>query len=141
LSELGAAAFGAWGATEVIRHDALTMNYLEQRAPQVIVISPKRRNPSDPAYLGVRRRDSWHWHAHSDAEGVPCLGHQGIAHALGGRIVRASEVMHATQPHFARSLVCGRTAQGFVIAHYHAPYRHLQLGEDRERSGSASSHG
>jgi len=75
---------------EVRRNDALSAEEALALGPEAIVISP---GPCDPDRAGISvdlvRR----------AAGVcpvlgVCLGHQAIAQAFGGRIVRAATVMH-----------------------------------------------
>lgn len=59
-------------------------------APAAIVISP---GPCDPAQAGVSVPVVRRWGATIPTLGV-CLGHQAIAEAYGGRVVRAKRVMH-----------------------------------------------
>jgi len=84
-------ALGALGAEVVtLRNDAVTPEEVEARAPDRIVISP---GPCTPRESGVSNRV-----IRRLAERIPilgvCLGHQCIAHAFGGRIVRAGRPMH-----------------------------------------------
>jgi len=84
-------ALGALGAEiETVRNDAVTPEEIEARAPDRIVISP---GPCTPRESGVSNRV-----IRRLAEKIPilgvCLGHQCIAHAFGGRIVRAIRPMH-----------------------------------------------
>jgi anthranilate synthase/aminodeoxychorismate synthase-like glutamine amidotransferase len=78
--------------TQVERNDAITLEQVSARAPDAIVISPGPGRPEDPEYFGVcsavlRELTS------TPVLGV-CLGHQGIVHAYGGKIVNARNVMH-----------------------------------------------
>jgi len=76
-------------AIEVVRNDAATVEELLAMAPRAIVISP---GPGVPERAGVSveliRR----------AAGTPllgvCLGHQALAVAEGGRVVRGPEPVH-----------------------------------------------
>ena len=84
-------ALGALGAeVETVRNDAVTPEEVEARSPERIVISP---GPCTPRESGVSNRV-----IRRLAEKIPilgvCLGHQCIAHAFGGRIVRAERPMH-----------------------------------------------
>ena len=84
-------ALGALGArVEAVRNDALTPEEIESRAPERIVISP---GPCTPRESGVSNRVIRRLGARVPILGV-CLGHQCIAHAFGGRIVRAKRPMH-----------------------------------------------
>lgn len=76
----------------VERNDAITLSGIRKYDPDCIVISPGPGNPSRRRYFGVcsdviREMDS------TPVLGV-CLGHQGIAHEFGGRIVHAARIMH-----------------------------------------------
>ena len=83
LGELGAEVL-------VRRNDAVTVAEAMQLQPQAIVISP---GPCDPDRAGISLGL-----VRAAADVCPvlgvCLGHQAIAQAFGGRIVRAPEVMH-----------------------------------------------
>lgn len=84
LGELGAEA-------EVHRNDTLTVEQALAMRPQAIVISP---GPCDPDKAGICLDLI---RAAADRRlpllGV-CLGHQAIGQTFGGRVVRASELMH-----------------------------------------------
>jgi anthranilate synthase/aminodeoxychorismate synthase-like glutamine amidotransferase len=76
--------------TRVVRNDAVTDEMIDRLAPDAIVLSPGPGTPQDAGRsLDVVRQF---------AERIPmlgvCLGHQTIAAAFGGRIVRACEPMH-----------------------------------------------
>jgi anthranilate synthase component II len=83
LCELGA-------KVEVRRNDALTVDDVEQMAPEAIVISPGPGRPEDGgiSIATIQRL----------GERIPllgvCLGHQCITTAFGGDVIRASELRH-----------------------------------------------
>jgi anthranilate synthase component 2 len=83
LGELGA-------ETIVRRNDALSAEDALALSPEAIVISP---GPCDPDRAGISLDL-----VRAAADVCPvlgvCLGHQAIAQAFGGRIVRAPEIMH-----------------------------------------------
>jgi para-aminobenzoate synthetase component 2 len=84
-------AFGSLGApVETVRNDALTPEEVDARAPDRIVISP---GPCTPRESGVSNRVIRRLAGRIPILGV-CLGHQCIAHAFGGRVVRARRPMH-----------------------------------------------
>ena len=82
---------GALGAEiQVFRNDALTCADLRQLCPSHIVISP---GPGDPDDAGISIAVIRELGSRIPILGV-CLGHQCIAAAFGGRVVRAARVMH-----------------------------------------------
>ena len=83
LAELGA-------IVEVFRNDELTLNDIEQMAPEKIVISP---GPCTPNEAGISIDVIKAFSSHIPLLGI-CLGHQSICQAFGGKVVRAKEVMH-----------------------------------------------
>jgi anthranilate synthase/aminodeoxychorismate synthase-like glutamine amidotransferase len=84
-------ALGALGAApEVLRNDAATVEEVERLVPERIVISP---GPCTPREAGVSNRVIQRLGPTVPILGV-CLGHQCIAHALGGGVVRARRPMH-----------------------------------------------
>jgi para-aminobenzoate synthetase component 2 len=74
----------------VERNDSLTIGQIRALAPAAIVISP---GPGDPDQAGVCLEVIRQLSPAIPTLGV-CLGHQCLAQAHGGRIVRAAELMH-----------------------------------------------
>ena len=75
----------------VVRNDEIAVNEFDRRVPDAVVISP---GPGVPADAGISIATvRWCAHTRTPLLGV-CLGHQAIAEAFGGRIVRAPSVMH-----------------------------------------------
>ena len=83
LGELGA-------DVEVVRNDAITLDEIEARAPERIVISP---GPCTPNEAGVSLGAIDRFKGRIPILGV-CLGHQAIGQAFGGHIIRAKQLMH-----------------------------------------------
>jgi anthranilate synthase component II len=75
---------------EVIRNDAATIAEVASMGPLGIVISP---GPCTPAEAGICTDLVRELGAETPILGV-CLGHQCIGEAYGGRVVRATQVMH-----------------------------------------------
>ncbi len=82
---------GELGAEVVVRrNDALSVADALGLGPEAIVISP---GPCDPDRAGISVELVLAAAEHCPILGV-CLGHQAIAQAFGGRIVRAPHIMH-----------------------------------------------
>ena len=83
--------FGELGAdVEVHRNDEITLQEIEAARPDRLVISP---GPCSPAEAGISVEAIRHFAGRLPILGV-CLGHQAIGAALGGKIVRAQQLMH-----------------------------------------------
>lgn len=76
--------------TLVVRNDAIDATGVRELAPRAIVISP---GPCSPAEAGCSLALIREFVLNTPILGV-CLGHQAIAAALGGKVVRAREPMH-----------------------------------------------
>jgi anthranilate synthase/aminodeoxychorismate synthase-like glutamine amidotransferase len=83
LEELGA-------KVEVYRNDRITLEGIERREPEALVISPGPKTPLD---AGITLDAVRTFSGRMPVLGV-CLGHQAIGQAFGGRIVRAPTLMH-----------------------------------------------
>ncbi len=76
--------------TVVVRNDATDVSAIRAMRPEAIVLSP---GPCTPTEAGCSLEIVRELHEETPILGV-CLGHQTIAAALGGRVVRAAEPMH-----------------------------------------------
>jgi anthranilate synthase/aminodeoxychorismate synthase-like glutamine amidotransferase len=76
--------------TVVVRNDAIRLDDIPPLRPRAIVLSP---GPCTPHEAGCSLELVRRFHATIPLLGV-CLGHQSLAAALGGSIVRAPEPMH-----------------------------------------------
>jgi anthranilate synthase/aminodeoxychorismate synthase-like glutamine amidotransferase len=105
-------------STTVARNDELSPGDVEHLAPQAIVISP---GPSTPQNAGNSLEVVRRFHKQIPMLGV-CLGHQVIAEALGGRVVRAPEPRHGrTSPvlHDQKNLFAG-LPNPLTVCRYHS---------------------
>lgn len=77
-------------STRVVRNDAIAISEIERLAPRAIMISPGPCTPSEAGCsLDVVRRLS----GRIPILGI-CLGHQVIAQAFGGSVIRATQPQH-----------------------------------------------
>ncbi len=83
MGELGA-------ELEVYRNDQITPEEIEQRNPRKIVISP---GPCTPSKAGISKDVVRRFAGKIPLLGV-CLGHQSVAEAFGGEIIKAKKLMH-----------------------------------------------
>ena len=74
----------------VKRNDQITLSEIKQLNPDHIVISP---GPKSPSEAGVSLSVVEQFKGTYPILGI-CLGHQTIAQVLGGKVVRAKQVMH-----------------------------------------------
>src|SRR5919198_2853959 len=86
LGELGAEPI-------VVRNDKITLEQVKEMNPDGIVISPGPGHPADRRYFGVCTDVIKEIGPRTPILGV-CLGHQGIVHAFGGKVINAKKVRH-----------------------------------------------
>ncbi|RKZ47733.1 MAG: anthranilate/aminodeoxychorismate synthase component II [Gammaproteobacteria bacterium] len=83
--------FGELGEEIIVyRNDKISIQEIEDLAPERIVVSP---GPCTPNEAGISLELIEHFKGKLPLLGV-CLGHQSIGQAFGGRIVHAKEIMH-----------------------------------------------
>lgn len=75
---------------KIVRNDAVTIEDIVAMKPQGIVLSP---GPGTPDEAGICLEVVKQLHGKFPILGI-CLGHQTIAQAFGGNIIRAQEIMH-----------------------------------------------
>jgi anthranilate synthase/aminodeoxychorismate synthase-like glutamine amidotransferase len=102
----------------VERNDAISVDAIAQLAPDRIVISP---GPCTPNEAGISMDVIRRFAGKTPILGV-CLGHQCIGQVLGGRIVRARQVMHGKISkvfHDEKGLFAG-VENPFAATRYHS---------------------
>ena len=102
----------------VRRNDQITLDEIEELAPERIVISP---GPCTPQEAGISIPLVERFAGKIPILGV-CLGHQAIGAAFGGRIIRAKKIMHGKTSEILHD---GRTIfrklpQRFTATRYHS---------------------
>lgn len=103
---------------DVYRNDEISIEAIQEKAPSHLIISP---GPCSPAEAGISVAAIQHFMGKIPVLGV-CLGHQSIGAALGGKIIRAQQLMHGktsiistTQTGMFRDL-----PQQFTVNRYHS---------------------
>ena len=111
FAELGA-------AVKVARNDQISLDAIRAMAPQYLVISP---GPCTPNKAGIAVEAIQTFAGKIPVLGV-CLGHQSIAQAFGGTIIRATHIMHGKTSlirHQGDALFDG-VAQPLTATRYHS---------------------
>ncbi|MFL5820125.1 MAG: anthranilate synthase component II [Solirubrobacteraceae bacterium] len=128
LGELGA-------EVEVVRNDRASVDELLARRPDRLVVSP---GPCTPSQAGISVEAMRRFpEAGVPALGV-CLGHQSLAQAFGGRVVR-HEPVHGkatSVEHDGRTIFAGLETP-LTAGRYHSLVVHPQLPDCFERSAAA----
>jgi len=78
---------------EVIRNNELSLDEIEKRKYQKIIISPGPGSPENKDYFGVCSEVILNLGQTTPVLGI-CLGMQGICHFFGGKVVKAKTAMH-----------------------------------------------
>ena len=103
---------------KVVRNDAIGLQEIAQMKPDHIVLSP---GPCTPNEAGISLQVVEEFAGKIPLLGV-CLGHQTIGQAYGGKIVRASDIMHGkTSPvHHHNQHMFKDCTQPFTATRYHS---------------------
>ena len=102
----------------VHRNDEISLDRIREADPQQIVISP---GPCTPNEAGISVDCIKEFGASIPILGI-CLGHQSIAQAFGGKVVRANQVMHGKTSsinHDSRG-VFANLEGNFIATRYHS---------------------
>jgi anthranilate synthase component 2 len=111
LGELGA-------ESKVYRNDKITLDQIQELAPEAIVLSP---GPATPDQAGICLTLIDRFKTTTPILGV-CLGHQAIGQAMGGDVIRAPALMHGKTSkinHTGKGLFRGLNS-GFEATRYHS---------------------
>lgn len=103
----------------VIRNDELTVEEIARLNPEKIIISP---GPATPDEAGVSLAVIDYFKDKLPMLGI-CLGHQSIAQAFGGKVVRAARMMHGKTSVMACEPSCAifkHMPELFTATRYHS---------------------
>ena len=104
---------------KIIRNDELTLKDIKILNPNKIIISP---GPSTPNEAGISLEVIKYFASKKPIFGI-CLGHQSIAQAFGGEIIRAKNMMHGKTSQIELkkdSLIFKNIPQEFRATRYHS---------------------
>jgi anthranilate synthase component 2 len=107
--------------TLVYRNNQTNLQELTKLEPDRIVISPGPGTPENEKYFGICKLILQTLSQNIPTLGV-CLGHQGIIHTYGGKVVHAKNLMHGktcTIRHDSGTLFTG-VRNPFVATRYHS---------------------
>ena len=105
----------------VLRNDVITVGDALKLNPDAIVISPGPGHPADRKYFGVCTDIITQLGDKIPILGV-CLGHQGIVHAFGGKVINAKKIRHGkTSPiKYTHDRLFENIANPFKATRYHS---------------------
>ena len=107
----------------VVRNDKITLAQIKKMKPDGIVISPGPGHPADRKYFGVCTDVIRELGPKTPILGV-CLGHQGIVHAFGGKVINAKKVRHGKisviEYHDNRDRLFETVSNPFKATRYHS---------------------
>ncbi len=103
---------------QVYRNDQLTIEEIESFHPERLLISP---GPCTPNEAGISVETVRHFAGRLPLLGV-CLGHQSLAYAFGGQIIRAERLMHGktSQVHHDGKTIFSGLPNPFEATRYHS---------------------
>ncbi len=106
---------------DVVKNDQITVQVINQKKYDKIIISPGPGNPSDSSYFGICKDVIGKIGKTTPILGV-CLGMQGIAYSFGGKIIKSKKPMHGKVSaigHNAEGLF-KNLPQGIEVMRYHS---------------------
>jgi anthranilate synthase component 2 len=105
----------------VVRNDKITINSVKSIDPDAIVISPGPGHPADRKYFGICTDIITELGPQTPILGV-CLGHQGIVHAFGGKVINAKTVRHGKTSiiQYSSGRLFDQVSNPFKATRYHS---------------------
>ncbi|MBV1878634.1 MAG: aminodeoxychorismate/anthranilate synthase component II [Pseudomonadales bacterium] len=111
--------FGELGEqVQVFRNDEITISEINHMQPDVIVVSP---GPCTPNEAGISLEVVQKYVGKIPLLGI-CLGHQAIGQKMGGKVIRARQVMHGKTSeifHSGKGVFAG-LPMPFIATRYHS---------------------
>ena len=103
---------------EVFRNDQISLQDIEKKSPDFLVISP---GPCTPKEAGISVSAISHFAGKMPILGV-CLGHQSIGAAYGADIIKAKKIMHGklSKINHNQSGIFSSIGNDFVATRYHS---------------------
>lgn len=103
---------------KIFRNDAITIDRIREMAPDYIVISP---GPCTPNEAGISLQLVAQLKGKFPILGV-CLGHQAICQAFGGKIIKATKLMHGKTSRIVHDqrTIFGAIPNPFIATRYHS---------------------
>ena len=103
---------------EVFRNDQISIEEIEKKSPDFLVISP---GPCTPKEAGISVSAISHFSGKMPILGV-CLGHQSIGAAYGANIIKAKKIMHGKLSKIShnQSGIFSSIDNNFVATRYHS---------------------
>ncbi len=104
---------------KIIRNDEMSVEEIEALKPEKIIVSP---GPASPDEAGVTLAVIEHFKDKLPILGI-CLGHQSIAQAFGGDVVRAKNMMHGKTSTMKQHISCEifkDLPEEFIATRYHS---------------------
>ena len=105
----------------VLRNDTITVSDVVRKDPDAIDISPGHGHPADRKYFGVGTDIIRQLGDRIPTLGV-CLGHQGIVHAFGGKVINAKKIRHGKTSliQYTHDRLFENIANPFKATRYHS---------------------
>ena len=104
---------------QVVRNDEITLEEIEAMHPDALLISP---GPGYPKDAGISIPAIQKFAGKMPILGI-CLGHQAIAEAFGGKVVKAERLMHGKASNIAidnQSVLFAGLPQVIACGRYHS---------------------
>lgn len=114
---------------EVYRNDCIDFNSMLKKQPNKIVLSPGPGHPGNDLDFGICKDVILRQKELESAVLGVCLGHQGIVHHLGGKVVQAPQIVHGKMS-LINVLSASRLLSGLPSSFYAMRYHSLVASDE-----------